>query len=483
MANHHGRRLDGWKAIANYLDRDVRTAQRWHAQRGMPVYHVPGGSHGSVFADPDELDEWLAPAGDHSSGDPTAPSAHSHTTPAPRASQSSALPVAGMKRKPAHRRGDRPQNGLFAMVPGRGRLTLATALALATVGVVWLTWPARTRSELPPDRIELAGNSLVARSGETQTWEYRVPLLTPSDPLDARWSLRDWRFVILNRQGESAVLVSLDLVRPTSVLVRSQVLLLTAAGKLRWAFTPRMSLDFGGRRFEDGWRTESTLVTEMPSGPDVWVAAYHRTWWPSFVVDIGPDGHENLRFVNPGHVYALASIHNAAGAFVLAAGINNEYASGMLAEIQEDGPPAAAPSSADDYTCRNCPEGRPVRYFLLPRSELNRLSGDPYNRPYQVSVSTSGVDVSVLESNVPRPLGVVYHFSSSLEVQTVAVADAYAEAHRELEQEGQLDHPFADCPEHIQGMPVRVWSRGDGWRDVWARPAGHSEVPRHTTLP
>ena len=37
-------RLDSWKEIANYLQRTVRTVQRWEQTRGLPVYRLPGGS-------------------------------------------------------------------------------------------------------------------------------------------------------------------------------------------------------------------------------------------------------------------------------------------------------------------------------------------------------------------------------------------------------------------------------------------------------
>ena len=52
-------RLDGWKAIADHVGRDPRTVQRWHHEHGMPVHHVPGNRHGTVFAYPEELDHWL----------------------------------------------------------------------------------------------------------------------------------------------------------------------------------------------------------------------------------------------------------------------------------------------------------------------------------------------------------------------------------------------------------------------------------------
>jgi len=49
--------LGGWKDIANYLARGVRTVQRYERQCGLPV-HRPGRPRGSVTAFPDELDQW-----------------------------------------------------------------------------------------------------------------------------------------------------------------------------------------------------------------------------------------------------------------------------------------------------------------------------------------------------------------------------------------------------------------------------------------
>jgi TolB-like protein/Tfp pilus assembly protein PilF len=53
------RRLDSWKAIAQYLDRDVRSVQRWERDRGLPVHRLPGQKGGTVFAYEAELNQWL----------------------------------------------------------------------------------------------------------------------------------------------------------------------------------------------------------------------------------------------------------------------------------------------------------------------------------------------------------------------------------------------------------------------------------------
>ncbi|HUI54142.1 MAG TPA: tetratricopeptide repeat protein [Bryobacteraceae bacterium] len=50
--------LDSWKAIAQYLNRDIRTLQRWESGRNLPVHRLPGGDRPSVYALKSELDAW-----------------------------------------------------------------------------------------------------------------------------------------------------------------------------------------------------------------------------------------------------------------------------------------------------------------------------------------------------------------------------------------------------------------------------------------
>jgi hypothetical protein len=50
--------LDSWKAIADYLNRNVRTVQRWEQIEGMPVHRQIHRKGGSVYAYQQEIDAW-----------------------------------------------------------------------------------------------------------------------------------------------------------------------------------------------------------------------------------------------------------------------------------------------------------------------------------------------------------------------------------------------------------------------------------------
>lgn len=51
--------LSGWKEIANYLGKGVRTVQRYERHMGLPIRRPAGCTTGSVVATRAELDAWV----------------------------------------------------------------------------------------------------------------------------------------------------------------------------------------------------------------------------------------------------------------------------------------------------------------------------------------------------------------------------------------------------------------------------------------
>jgi hypothetical protein len=52
-------RLDSWKQIAVYLDRQVRTVQRWEKSEGLPVHRQLHVKAETICAFKHEIDTWL----------------------------------------------------------------------------------------------------------------------------------------------------------------------------------------------------------------------------------------------------------------------------------------------------------------------------------------------------------------------------------------------------------------------------------------
>jgi hypothetical protein len=52
--------FSGWKEIANYFGKGVRTVQRYERELRLPVHRPAGRSHAAVIATKAELDAWVA---------------------------------------------------------------------------------------------------------------------------------------------------------------------------------------------------------------------------------------------------------------------------------------------------------------------------------------------------------------------------------------------------------------------------------------
>lgn len=139
-------RLDGWKAISNYFNRDRSTVMRWAQHRGLPVYRVPGGKQGSVFAYEHELAAWAAQGKDTDMPDEAA-AAPAAPPVAPSAEPVSLAPAAAS--------------------PLKSRWIMAAVAALALAGCAFLAQSLldsgqRAVAELPSDKTA-AANYLAAR--------------------------------------------------------------------------------------------------------------------------------------------------------------------------------------------------------------------------------------------------------------------------------------------------------------------------------
>jgi hypothetical protein len=61
--NIKSERLDSWKAIAAYLNRDESTARRWEKE-GLPVHRHTHLKKASIYAYTSEIDAWWHVGGD-----------------------------------------------------------------------------------------------------------------------------------------------------------------------------------------------------------------------------------------------------------------------------------------------------------------------------------------------------------------------------------------------------------------------------------
>jgi Tfp pilus assembly protein PilF len=141
------RRLDTWKEIGAFFGRDERTVKRWEVTRGLPVHRVPGGGRANVYANTDELIEWLK--GKNVTDDPAS------VTVAPANSEAQTIPEAGSVEKNdtprdaatgGRRIGDRRESVHASSAAAQWQKTLYAVVVLAILAVAGILIVTRRNS-------------------------------------------------------------------------------------------------------------------------------------------------------------------------------------------------------------------------------------------------------------------------------------------------------------------------------------------------
>jgi hypothetical protein len=110
-----------------------------------------------------------------------------------------------------------------------------------------------------------------------------------------------------------------------------------------------------------------------------------------------------------------------------------------------------------------------LRYVVLPRSEVNRISASPFNR---VVLAVKGDSLLARTIETPGsgtgggPADALYEFTPSLEVRRATFSDRYWEMHRQLESQGKIMHTREQCPDRDGPREIRVWEPASGWTSV-----------------
>ncbi|MCL4522581.1 MAG: hypothetical protein M1453_02525 [Acidobacteria bacterium] len=422
--------LTTWKDIAQHFDRDVRTVQRWEKEEGLPVHRHIHQRKSSVYAYADELQKWWLERG---------------------------VMLAEPQPTPATEASPHASNVSIA------RLVAASLLVLAAVtGLAYVVSTAAMKNHILASSVasvSLRGNTLVAldKSGDV-SWTYKFPQ-SPGTFTGAK--------IIPGADIGSGARVLTAMVPETES--QSLLLLFSPDGKMLWNFRANDTLLFGRQSFGAPWRLREWGSFEIAGERKFLAALAHHTWWPSQLVMLDEQGQIAGRFVNSGWIANVERTDGPLGPLLLAGGANNARDAGMIAVLDAKNISGSSPENAGSlYECKNCPAGRPLKYFVFPRSELNRATGSTYNfanaaaNGRQIVMQTWENDDVALD----RIAAGVYEFSTDLQLLRASYSDRYWELHRKLELEGKIKHSKAQCPDQKGPRSLLAWDPQNGWKEI-----------------
>ncbi len=440
-------RLDGWKEISSYLNRGVRTVQRWEQDRKLPIRRIPstGNSHhlkqSSVYALASELDRWMMAAGNTLDEDPPAPK------PAPNPSgmwSRDELPAAEARSGETNPGPEAPKKSLRL----RRWLASTAAVILVLLAIAAVSWWVLPRSLPNPVSADLENRSrlVVFNAAGRPLWsrQFVGPLAETSLSSHSLWQLSP-----LDGDGRNAVLFFPRALNPAPQS-REMLLCLNPDGGQRWQYSPGYRVTWGGIEYLNDFRLHDFSATGKAGQAQRYtvVVANHVPFFPSQVSTVNAQGTRIGDYWNTGHVldHCTFDLDGDGIEEILIGGSNKLRGRAFWAVIPHDlkraispVPENYAPSFA---TCRE------IAYFEFPVSDVSEVLQIPaqvrrvclHERGYLRVETEIGLQP-------PLPESVRYIDLSDFRTTRMEFTQQYASMHHQLRLEKKLDHDVGDPAE------------------------------------
>jgi hypothetical protein len=438
-------RLHGWKEIAAYLGRGVRTVQRWEKVFGMPVHRIGTGRGEIVYGLKDELDTWLAASeqagtlGDDVAGNPASgPLAGGPGDLAAAAAVSkneAEGPVTDVRRRPSRR------TGLAA---------IAFIVLVAIAGFV--VWSSRVVAQ--PSTAKVDGDTLrVYDADQHLLWAHRFDFPLPE--LTGTSFLGNGRNLLIDdidADGSREVVVfAADAHQSAPV----RLYCFNAAGRVIWTRMPNRSVRFGSRTFPPPWLGHRLFVTGAGRNRTLWAAWIHLEtgFFPCLLERLSAQsGQPQSEYWSAGYVNFVGLSEVQGRPSILVGANNNDHQAASLAVFDADRVTGSALAETEDKTCRDCPPGGPRAFLVFPRLEIGALT-ERIPTVFDVRRQGTGeLSVWVVQAG---DAAVSYQLASNLQPISAEIGAEYRAEHRALQEKGRLNHPFGP-QDHLQLWPVLI---------------------------
>lgn len=441
--------LNGWKEIAAYLGRSVRSVQRYEHELGLPIHRLTHADGQTVYAFRHEIDAWRERL-----------DLQRHLPEDVPDSPQAAVEV--LQAAPDEGPHPQPPNAAVLVTGASRRLRSAVWVTLGLAIVVTMVWGVGAAFSGSPDRVMptefvLIGHLLEARDSTRRVvWSKDFGVDVSPAGASGGWMIAD-----LDDNGTPEVIVGVRFAAIGQLASRSDVLYaFSRDGELKWSKTVPDTLACRTETFSSPWRIHAMAVSDRPGPKTTWVAFNHQTWWPGLVLEIGPDGTDRLRYAQTGWIRTLAAWTISSGSYLAVGGVTNDQEQPTLALVDLAKSPATTPAVAERFSCTGLPPAAPSALFLFPNPETVGARGQPYTFVTQLLVMGPTLKASVDAEGGAE----IVQLTADFTIADVSFSDTFWLNHRELEREGKIRHPAERCPERLQQV-IRRWMPDTGWQD------------------
>lgn len=444
-------RLTGWKDIAAFLGKGVRTAQRWEDELGLPIHRLGKEGGGEiVFAYKTEIARWLAATelARSATQGPDGRNGLAGARPEPRDEPPTAGDASEPMRRPAGTR--RP----WSFRP----MTATAALAVAAALLAWLAL-----SGWRPNHVDGGVQALASQPAHWQVEDDHLKVFDSGRNL--LWTrhfpsgLVATNYSTTRPVNRSVIVDDLDadgtrdvvFVPRTGPRSERRLYVFNNDGSTRFVQQPVASVRFGDTSYGPPWLAEFLSATKTEAGTRLWAGFIHGMWFPTVLQQLDPQGRVLSEYWSNGYVTFVGTDTWQGRPVVLVGATNNEHRGASLAIFEAGQVTGAAPAANARYRCEDgCPPGRPLAFVVFPRGCIPRADD---TQPFVEEAWVDGRDqVVVLVENgrakgpgdLLLPASVYYTLGSDLTPVRVELTRQFHMAHSRLERAGLLDHAFDD---------------------------------------
>jgi hypothetical protein len=457
-----GDRLNGWKEIASFLGKGVRTVQRWELHYDLPIHRIGRDGGEIVFAFRSEIDQWSrsttlaksSPRGHQPPREVPSVSAETEIASPLKAAPASAVPDAQV--------GDRQFN---FRITDHSRFRVLYIAGLAVLGVVVIAIllivnPATGRALPQPAKWSVDATSLkVFDSIGVQIWHHTLDFqVSVAEYLDAPRHVGTQNVLLTDLDGDAnteVVVAERSLIRDRS----RALVVFNHDGTIRSRIQPVDTVRFGGKEYAGPWAIFRMFVTANPDATkSIWVAYIHGSDFPTLLLEIdGKSGREKSRYWSNGYIDSLLVTRWNNRPVVLVGATNNDTRGGSLAVFDYGSVSGSAPAAQEAYRCTSCSPGGPAQFFIFPLRCIGRAIRGTASVGDLWMDDADGLHVMVWEGPMDYAASAWYVLSADAQVRSAQYVDTARGYHDQKTREGLLDHAFGDLDQRDL-LPLLRWT-------------------------
>ena len=442
--------LQGWKQIAAYFDKDIRTIQDWEKKYNLPIRRDSPGKKPRVYALIQELEIWgkSNKVGELNGG------RQKYQEEQTIQSEQAPLPIATRKNSRKYF-----LIGLHAIV------IIATGLILALNFVTY----TGTNENQPMD-FNTEGSHLVILDGEgKELWRYDTGLIDLFS--ESRYRQR-FQFILYEHMAKLPPFIIIQDVNADS---KNEVLFITKTkggvggetlffldshGNEKWSYYGGRVLKFGETPSSGDTRTYGIQVCDLDNNgtEEIFLIGYLPPYFPCYLEILDANGTILGEFWNSGYILDIlfCDFHGDHRKEIIISGVNNEYKEAFLAVFDSSDVRGSSPQQVERYTCRELGPSSAKYYIRFPRTDVDLLKKQ-LEYCWEVRQLKNGHFQARMQNS-----DLYYELNSKFEVVRVVVSNHFQFMHRTAVREGKISSTLND--EYIKNIKNGVrYYNGKEW--------------------